>query len=59
MAQSGQGFDPPNLVPKLQNTPKLQIPKSRNALGDLGDFLLHFPHISSSQGERGWVLPLP
>ncbi len=41
MDQFGQGFDPPNLVPKLQNTPQLQIPKSRNALGNLEDFLLH------------------
>jgi hypothetical protein len=57
MAQFGQGFDPPNLVPKLQNTPKLQIPKSRNALGNLGDFLLHSHTLPLHEGNVVGCLP--
>jgi hypothetical protein len=57
MAQFGQGFDPPNLVPKLQNTPNLQIPKSRNVVGNLGDFLLHSHTFPLHKGNMVGCLP--
>jgi hypothetical protein len=41
----------------LQNAPKLQIPKSRNALGNLGDFLLHSHTLPLHKGNMVGCLP--